>query len=54
MQAVHGKVLKDFLQGMEGNEAVADIRSRVEAWASQFAMPGFDVPLAPKPVAAAE
>ncbi|KAF5834402.1 serine hydroxymethyltransferase-domain-containing protein [Dunaliella salina] len=44
VQATSGKMLKDFTKALEGNEKVADIRSRVEAFAEAFAMPGFEVP----------
>lgn len=43
VQESHGKALKDFVKGLEGNAKIADVRARVEAWASKFAMPGFDV-----------
>lgn len=44
VQATTGKAIKDFVKGLEGNVRIADIRSSVEAWASQFPMPGFTVP----------
>ncbi|KAG2427985.1 hypothetical protein HXX76_011971 [Chlamydomonas incerta] len=46
VQGTTGKALKDFIKGLEGNPAIADIRSRVEAWASRFPMPGFTAPAA--------
>ncbi len=49
VQATTGKALKDFVKGLEEPavlEKVAGIRARVEAWASKFPMPGFEVPKA--------
>jgi glycine hydroxymethyltransferase len=43
VQESHGKLLKDWVKGISGNKQLADIRSRVEAFASSFPMPGFDV-----------
>jgi glycine hydroxymethyltransferase len=43
VQASSGKLLKDFLKALEGNEKLADIKARVEAFSSAFPMPGFDV-----------
>jgi len=42
VQREHGKLQKDFLKGIESNRDVIELRSRVEAFASQLAMPGFD------------
>lgn len=42
VQASSGKLLKDFVKALQGNAKIADIRSRVEAFASTFPMPGFD------------
>ncbi|NP_001130435.1 serine hydroxymethyltransferase [Zea mays] len=39
----HGKVQKEFLRGLQNNNDVIELRNQVEAFASQFAMPGFDV-----------
>lgn len=39
----HGKVQKEFLRGLMNNKDVMELRNQVEAFASQFAMPGFDV-----------
>ena len=41
VQEGSGKLLKDFIKVLEGHAKIADIRARVEAWASKFAMPGF-------------
>lgn len=38
-----GKVQKEFLRGLQNNKDVIELRNQVEAFASQFAMPGFDV-----------
>jgi glycine hydroxymethyltransferase len=43
VQDSHGKLLKEWVKGISGNAKLADIRSRVEAFASSFPMPGFDV-----------
>ncbi|KAF9687266.1 hypothetical protein SADUNF_Sadunf02G0075600 [Salix dunnii] len=37
----HGK--KDFLKGLHNNKDIVELRNRVEIFASQFAMPGFDI-----------
>ncbi|CAO1942465.1 unnamed protein product [Urochloa humidicola] len=39
----HGKGQKEFLRGVQNNRDVIELRNQVEAFASQFAMPGFDV-----------
>ena len=41
VQNSHGKMLKDWKMGLEGNAKVADLKARVEAWAESFEMPGF-------------
>ncbi|KAG1369917.1 serine hydroxymethyltransferase 7 [Cocos nucifera] len=43
VQREHGKLQKEFLKGLQRNRDVIDLRDRVEAFASQFAMPGFDI-----------
>ncbi|KAF6252491.1 serine hydroxymethyltransferase 2 [Scenedesmus sp. NREL 46B-D3] len=43
VQDSHGKLLKDWVKGITGNQKLAEIRSKVEAFASSFPMPGFDV-----------
>uniref|UniRef100_A0A7S3EC96 Serine hydroxymethyltransferase n=1 Tax=Rhodosorus marinus TaxID=101924 RepID=A0A7S3EC96_9RHOD len=43
IQEVSGKKLKDFENAMVGNEELAALREEVEAFASGFDMPGFDV-----------
>lgn len=42
VQREHGKSLKDFLKGLQGNKDVVELRNRVESFASLFAMPAFD------------
>lgn len=42
MQREHGKLQKGFHEGLQNNKEIVDLRNRVEAFASQFAMPGFD------------
>lgn len=42
VQKEHGKSAKDFLKGLQNNKDVFELRNRVEAFATQFAMPGFD------------
>ncbi|MQL88308.1 hypothetical protein Taro_020852 [Colocasia esculenta] len=43
VQREHGKLQKDFLKGLQSNRDLIDLRNRVEAFAMQFAMPGFDI-----------
>lgn len=42
LQREHGK-LQAALKGLESNKDIVELRSRVEAFATQFAMPGFDI-----------
>ncbi|KAK8600756.1 hypothetical protein V6N13_059511 [Hibiscus sabdariffa] len=42
VQRDHGKLQKQFLKYLYNNKDVVDLRNRVEAFAAQFAMPGFD------------
>ncbi|KAI3448327.1 hypothetical protein Pfo_004992 [Paulownia fortunei] len=42
VQREHGKLPKSFLKGLENNKEIIELRARVESFASQFAMPGFD------------
>lgn len=42
VQREHGKLTKSFLKGLENSKEIVDLRTRVESFASQFAMPGFD------------
>jgi len=37
------KLMKDFVAALEGNEDVATLRKEVEAFATSFPFPGFDV-----------
>lgn len=39
----HGKSQKLFLKALENNKDIVELRIRVESFASQFAMPGFDI-----------
>ncbi|XP_060167681.1 serine hydroxymethyltransferase 7-like [Lycium barbarum] len=43
IQREHGKLAKAFLKGLENNKDVIELRTRVENFASLFAMPGFEV-----------
>ena len=43
IQREHGKMQKGFLKGLENNQDIVELRLQVEAFANQFAMPGFDV-----------
>ncbi|KAI4307335.1 hypothetical protein L6164_030535 [Bauhinia variegata] len=43
IQREHGKLYKDFLKGLHNNKDIIELRTRVENFASQFAMPGFDI-----------
>lgn len=40
LQREHGKLLRDFIKDCSD---VVELRNRVEEFASQFAMPGFDI-----------
>ncbi|XP_039069162.1 serine hydroxymethyltransferase 7-like isoform X1 [Hibiscus syriacus] len=42
VQRDHGKSQKEFLKGLHNNKDVFDLRIRVETFAAQFAMPGYD------------
>ncbi|KAK4401969.1 Serine hydroxymethyltransferase 7 [Sesamum angolense] len=42
VQREHGKPPKSFLKGLDNNKEIVELRMRVESFASQFAMPGFD------------
>ncbi|KAF7803618.1 serine hydroxymethyltransferase 7 [Senna tora] len=39
----YGKLQKAVLKGLESNKDILELRSRVEAFSTQFAMPGFDI-----------
>lgn len=43
VQQKSGKLLKDFVVGLETSDTLKDIKRRVEEWAGSFPMPGFDV-----------
>ncbi|XP_059648176.1 serine hydroxymethyltransferase 6-like [Cornus florida] len=43
VQREHGKLQKAFLKGLQNNKDIVELRTRVENFAAQFAMPGFDV-----------
>jgi glycine hydroxymethyltransferase len=43
VQTSHGKMLKDFVVGLENNADIDQLRSEVEAFAQKFPMPGFSV-----------
>ena len=43
MQREHGKMAKAFMKGLENNKEILDLRTQVENFATQFAMPGQDV-----------
>lgn len=43
VQREHGKSQRDFLKGLQHNRDIVELRNQVEAFASQFAMPGFDI-----------
>ncbi|CAO2828537.1 unnamed protein product [Amaranthus hypochondriacus] len=43
VQREHGKLQKSFLKGLQTNKDLIDLRTRIEAFASQFAMPGFNM-----------
>ncbi|KAL3635257.1 Serine hydroxymethyltransferase 6 [Castilleja foliolosa] len=41
VQKEHGKLPKPFLKGLENNKDIVELRTRVENFATQFALPGF-------------
>ncbi|KAK6915973.1 Serine hydroxymethyltransferase-like domain [Dillenia turbinata] len=43
LQREHGKFQKAFLMALQSNKDIIELRTRVEAFATQFAMPGFDI-----------
>lgn len=43
LQREHGKLQKTVLDILESNRDIIELRTRVEAFATQFALPGFDV-----------
>ncbi|KAJ8529793.1 hypothetical protein K7X08_036628 [Anisodus acutangulus] len=43
IQREHGKLAKAFLKGLENNKDVIELQTRVENFATLFAMPGFEV-----------
>jgi glycine hydroxymethyltransferase len=42
IQSTSGKMLKDFILALNGNERVLNLRDRVIAFATRLPMPGFD------------
>ncbi|XP_068658732.1 serine hydroxymethyltransferase 7-like [Aristolochia californica] len=42
VQREHGKMQKDFIKGLQNNKDIIELGNRVEAFASQFAMPAVD------------
>jgi glycine hydroxymethyltransferase len=43
VQREHGKLQKAFLTGLQSNKDIVELRTRVETFATQFAMPGYDI-----------
>ncbi|KAG6653063.1 serine hydroxymethyltransferase 7-like [Carya illinoinensis] len=43
VQREHGKLQKAFLKGLQSNKDIVELRTRVETFATQFAMPGFEI-----------
>ena len=43
VQKEHVKSFKDFVKSLQNNKDVSELRNQVEAFSSQFAMPGFDI-----------
>ena len=42
VQREHGKLHDAVLKGLESNKDIVELKARVEAFATQFAMPSFD------------
>ncbi|CAH9097178.1 unnamed protein product [Cuscuta europaea] len=43
VQREHGKLSRAFSKGTESNKEIMELRAHVECFASQFAMPGFEI-----------
>jgi glycine hydroxymethyltransferase len=43
LQREHGKLQKTISKVLESNRDILELRARVEAFATQFALPGFDI-----------
>jgi len=43
IQREHGKLQKCFSKVLHNNKDIVELRTRVEAFATQFAMPAFDL-----------
>jgi len=43
VQTSHGKMLKDFVVGLENNKEIEGLCAEVEAYAQKFPMPGFEM-----------
>lgn len=41
IQQEHGKMMKDFVKGLEGNAKMADLKKRVNEWSLKFNIPGY-------------
>ena len=42
VQREHGMLQKDFLKGLQNNKDIVELQTRIENFATQFAMPGLD------------
>ncbi|KAF5448635.1 hypothetical protein F2P56_029146 [Juglans regia] len=43
VQREHGKLQNTFMKGLQSNKDIVELRTRVETFATQFAMPGFEI-----------
>ena len=43
MQRDHGKLQKGSVKSLNNNKDILELQTQVEIFASQFAMPGFDI-----------
>lgn len=43
VQTSHGKMLKEWVKGITGNDKLTDIKRRVEEFSGSFPMPGYEV-----------
>ncbi|KAM7470354.1 hypothetical protein LguiA_008537 [Lonicera macranthoides] len=43
VQREHGKLQKTFMKGLQNNKDIIELRTRVENFATRFAMPGLDI-----------
>ena len=50
VQETSGKMIKDFVDALEGHKEVAELKKDVREFARSFPMPGFDPSMIPESV----